>query len=59
LLDYENVPPIIGMVISSGKATLRECQEYYSLEDIYGIAEVLWIDAHNRRILMKSPPEKD
>jgi hypothetical protein len=41
-------------VVSSGKATLRECQEFYSIEDVYNILEVLGVDAHNRRIMDKA-----
>jgi hypothetical protein len=40
-------------VVSSGKATLRDCQEWYGLEDIYNILEVIATDAHNRRLVEK------
>jgi hypothetical protein len=39
--------------VSSGKATLRDLQEYYSLEDAYRILDVMATDAHNRRVLEK------
>lgn len=51
LLDYPNLPRSIGAVVSSDKATLRECQEYYSIEDVYNMLEVIAIDAHNRRVM--------
>jgi hypothetical protein len=39
--------------VSGGKATLRDCQEFYSIEDVYDMIEVLSIDTHNRRVLEK------
>lgn len=41
------MPLVIGMIISSGKATLRELQEYYSLEDAYNLMEVTSVDIEN------------
>lgn len=40
-------------MISSGKATLRECSEYYSAEDVYLMLEVVSIDAHNKHAVHK------
>lgn len=37
--------------MSSGKATLKECQEFYSVEDAYDMLEVISVDAHNRRVV--------
>lgn len=54
LLEYPNVPPTIGAVISCDKATLRECQEFYSIEDIYLLLEISGVDAKNRMIVSKS-----
>lgn len=46
------MPRTVGMVLSSGKATLREMEEYYSVEDLYDLIEVVLVDAHNRRAMM-------
>lgn len=35
------------MIISKNKATLKELQEYYSLEDALTIFEIIEIDAYN------------
>lgn len=48
-----NVPATIGIVISSGKATLAELSTILSVEDIHDILEVLAIDAHNARVREK------
>jgi hypothetical protein len=47
LIDYANVPPIIGMIVSAGRATLSELQNEYGLEDAYNIAEIILVDSHN------------
>jgi hypothetical protein len=33
--------------VGTGKATLRELQEYYSLEDAYIMAEIVQVDNYN------------
>lgn len=45
--------PIIGAVVSSGLATLIECQTVYGLEDVYKMNEVTMVDAHNQNLLRK------
>lgn len=49
MVEYENLPPHIGAVISAKLATLVECDTVYGVEDIYLMLEVLSVDAHNRR----------
>lgn len=51
LIDYPNVPPIIGAVISGGKASLRDLDEWMGLEDVYDLLEIMAVDAHNQRIM--------
>jgi len=62
LLEYPNVPRLIGNVISSGKATLHECETIYSTEDLYFLLEVVSVDAHNKaaahRYLSKRDADK-
>jgi hypothetical protein len=53
-LEYLNVPRTIASVVSSGKATMRDCQEFYSVEDIYDIMEIIAVDTHNRRLIDKN-----
>lgn len=48
LINYANVSPLLGMVVSSGLATMRELQFVYGLEDCYTLAEIVLVDAHNR-----------
>ena len=43
------MPPIVGMVVSSRLATLHELQTVYGVQDLYGLAEVVTVDAYNRR----------
>ena len=48
-MDYVNLPPLVGMVVSDGKATLYELQSVYGVRDLFNICEVIAVDAHNRR----------
>ena len=49
-----NVPRLIGSIVSSEKANLRECEEYYSVEDLYDIYEIIVVDAENARRMSKA-----
>lgn len=52
LRSYVNLPnPYLGLLISSGKATIGELQTVLSVEDAYDLLEILAIDNHNQRIL--------
>lgn len=42
------------MVVSSKMATLRELQEFYSMEDALDMAEVIRVNNANERIAMKT-----
>lgn len=47
-MEYQNLPPHIGAVISAKLATLYEIDTDYGVEDVYLLMEVLSVDAHNR-----------
>ena len=49
-----NLPPLIGMVVSSGRASLYELQSVYGVRDLFDLAEVIGVDAHNRREVNKA-----
>jgi hypothetical protein len=51
LIDYVNLPPMIGVVISENKATLCELQSVYGVGDLFNLCEVIAVDGYNRRIL--------
>lgn len=36
------------MIVSDGRATLHELQSVYGLEDMYTLAELILVNAHNR-----------
>jgi hypothetical protein len=42
------VPQTVGIVVSSGKATLAELQTTYGTEDLYKLLEVVAVDLTNR-----------
>lgn len=42
-----NLDPIVAQVLQSGKATLRELKETYSLHDMMDIWEVLYTTKYN------------
>lgn len=45
------MPRTIGTVISIGKASLRELETFYSVEDCYDLIEIATVDAHNSRLI--------
>lgn len=47
LIDYRNVPPTIGAVLSRKMATFRDLDEHLGMEDLYDILEVISIDDYN------------
>lgn len=49
LIDVINIPPTIGLLISSRIATLKELQTFYGLRDAYDLLEVLNVDMHNKQ----------
>lgn len=50
LIEYLNVPTLLGMIVSGGAATLAELQSIYGLEDAYNLSEIIMVDAHNRQV---------
>lgn len=59
LIDYANMPPIVGMVVSSRHATLRELQTVYGAFDLYNLAEMVAVDAHNSRAIAEAQNNGD
>lgn len=47
------MPAVIGVIVSSGRATLHELDSVYSLEDGYLLLDVILVDAHNQRMADK------
>jgi hypothetical protein len=45
-----NVPPTIGMVVSTGKATMAELSTVLSVEDLWDLMEIILVDNHNREL---------
>lgn len=50
LIDYVNLPPMCGMIVSSKLATLQELQSVYGVGDLFNLAEVISVDGYNRRV---------
>lgn len=44
----------MGMIVSSGHATLNELQTVYGVRDAYDIVELINVDAYNRREAKKA-----
>ncbi len=42
-----NVDAVVAQVVQSGKATLRELREYYSMEDMYNMWEITYTAKYN------------
>lgn len=49
---YANVSPLTGVIVTSGMATLRELDEFYSLEDALNMAEIIRVNNANERAAM-------
>jgi hypothetical protein len=45
--QIEGESPVLGVLVAEGKATLRELQEYYSLEDAFRIYDILFVEKLN------------
>ena len=44
----------MAIVITAGKATLRELEEYYSPADLYNMVELVTVESYNTYIASKS-----
>lgn len=50
LIEYKNVPRVIGAIVSARLATYAELQTVLGAEDAYDLLEVLSVDARNQQI---------
>lgn len=48
--------PLIGMLVSSGKATLIELQTSYGIKDAYDLLEIVAVDLTNQKKVMARKP---
>lgn len=46
-MGYVNIEPIVGVIISKKMATMKELEDYYSLEDMVDLFEIVEIDCYN------------
>ena len=53
LLDYLNVPPLLGMVQSSKPEYVGPLHSVLGTEDLHDLLEIILVDAHNQRLLTK------
>lgn len=51
--EYVNIPPHLGLIISSRMATIAELTTVLGGEDVCDILEILTIDGYNRRLAQK------
>jgi hypothetical protein len=58
-LEYPNVSPRIGMLISRDKSLAAPLFTTLGLEDMYDLVEIVLIDAHNDRVLEKLRKSED
>lgn len=47
-VPYKNLPPLIGLVLDSDKATLYELKEVYTIFDLADLVENITISAINK-----------
>ena len=53
LLEYPNVPPTIGMVLSRNPALIGPLSESLGVEDLHDLIEVMLVDMHNARVVAR------
>jgi hypothetical protein len=46
-VDFPNVDRFIGAIVSSGKASLRELRENYTLEEAHDLSEIVLTERFN------------
>lgn len=54
MVEYLNIPRVIGALVSSRVATLRELQTVYGVEDAYNLLELVTVDGVNQYRLSKA-----
>lgn len=54
-----NVPPLIHMVVSNGRATMAELETVLGIEALHDLVEILRVDWHNERVLDKIRRENE
>jgi len=50
---YKNIPQSIGILASSGLATLIELQTVYGVKDLYDLLEIRAVNMHNEWLAKK------
>lgn len=45
---------MIGLIVSKNLATLKEIDEYYGMEDILDMVEIITIDSYNQYLINKA-----
>lgn len=51
MITGANVSPMLSTIINKGSATMRELQEYYTMEDALNLYEIIIVDNYNQRVL--------
>lgn len=54
MIDFVNVPMLIGTIVASKKASYYELDAHLSLEDAYDILEIALVDGHNKSVVMEN-----
>lgn len=54
MLEYKNVTNLIGSMLSQKLASMRDLDEWLSVEDCHNLLEISLIDSHNRRLMQKA-----
>lgn len=54
VVENNNVDPMIAVLLADGVATLRELEEYYSLEDAFKMFDVLMTKSLNECLAMEA-----
>jgi hypothetical protein len=49
-MESPRMDPVISLVVMSGKATLKELEEYYSTEDVFKMYDMIAVDNLNKAL---------
>jgi hypothetical protein len=51
MINYRDIEPIFGMIISGKMATLHELSSVYSLNDVYVMYDIIYTDNYNNELM--------
>jgi hypothetical protein len=57
-VEYPNVDPLIGTLVSNKMATLHELKTVYTLDDAYDLFEILSVSRYNEFLAIEDAKQQ-